>query len=131
MAGGILMAYLAGVHFWWQDVGRMYPGALQVRCGHHLYRLYPYVSFRSSFSAIWACRAGIMGIRRVAGAQPVSTAGATVLGIGYLLPMIYMTWSLKYGAIAGSNPWRGYWPGVADPAAPANRQTPRDPRRGL
>jgi cytochrome c oxidase subunit 1 len=36
----------------------------------------------------------------------VSTAGATVLGFGYLLPMIYLTWSLKYGAIAGSNPWQ-------------------------
>ena len=30
-----------------------------------------------------------------------STAGATVLGIGYLMPMLYMTWSLKYGEIAG------------------------------
>ncbi len=36
----------------------------------------------------------------------LSTAGATVLGIGYMLPMIYMTWSLKYGAIAGDNPWQ-------------------------
>jgi cytochrome c oxidase subunit 1 len=36
----------------------------------------------------------------------LSTAGATVLGVGYLLPMIYMVWSLKYGAIAGSNPWQ-------------------------
>ncbi len=36
----------------------------------------------------------------------LSTAGATVLGIGYLLPMLYMPWSLKYGKIAGSNPWQ-------------------------
>jgi cytochrome c oxidase subunit 1 len=36
----------------------------------------------------------------------LSTAGATVLGIGYLLPLLYMTWSLKYGKIAGSNPWQ-------------------------
>ena len=35
-----------------------------------------------------------------------STAGATVLGVGYLLPMLYLTWSLKYGAIAGDNPWQ-------------------------
>ena len=35
-----------------------------------------------------------------------STAGATILGVGYLLPMLYLTWSLKYGAIAGNNPWQ-------------------------
>jgi cytochrome c oxidase subunit 1 len=34
-----------------------------------------------------------------------STAGATILGVGYLLPILYLTWSLKYGEIAGSNPW--------------------------
>jgi cytochrome c oxidase subunit 1 len=29
-----------------------------------------------------------------------------VLGIGYLLPVLYLTWSLKYGEIAGDNPWQ-------------------------
>jgi cytochrome c oxidase subunit 1 len=36
----------------------------------------------------------------------LSTAGATVLGIGYMLPLLYLGWSLKYGAIAGDNPWQ-------------------------
>ena len=27
----------------------------------------------------------------------MSTAGATVLGVGYLLPMIYLLWSMRYG----------------------------------
>ena len=35
----------------------------------------------------------------------MSTAGAGVLGVGYLLPMIYLLWSLKYGEVAGANPW--------------------------
>jgi len=35
-----------------------------------------------------------------------STAGATILGVGYLLPVLYLTWSLKYGEIAGNNPWQ-------------------------
>jgi cytochrome c oxidase subunit 1 len=26
--------------------------------------------------------------------------------VGYLLPVLYLTWSLKYGAIAGNNPWQ-------------------------
>ena len=36
----------------------------------------------------------------------LSTAGATVLGVGYMLPLLYLGWSLKYGAIAGNNPWQ-------------------------
>ncbi|MGB6544280.1 MAG: hypothetical protein WBE97_01535, partial [Candidatus Acidiferrales bacterium] len=36
----------------------------------------------------------------------LSTAGASVLAIGYLLPAIYLIWSLKYGKVAGPNPWQ-------------------------
>jgi cytochrome c oxidase subunit 1 len=35
----------------------------------------------------------------------MSTAGATVLGVGYILPMIYLTWSMRYGKKAAWNPW--------------------------
>ena len=35
----------------------------------------------------------------------LSTAGATILAVGYLLPMIYFLWSLRYGPIAADNPW--------------------------
>ena len=35
-----------------------------------------------------------------------STAGASILGVGYLLPVIYFLWSLKRGRVAGPNPWR-------------------------
>jgi cytochrome c oxidase subunit 1 len=35
----------------------------------------------------------------------LSTAGASVLALGFGLPLLYMLWSLKYGPIAGPNPW--------------------------
>jgi len=35
-----------------------------------------------------------------------STAGATILGVGYLLPVLYLVWSLRYGQVAGDNPWQ-------------------------
>jgi cytochrome c oxidase subunit 1 len=35
----------------------------------------------------------------------LSSAGASVLAIGFLLPFIYLTWSLRYGPKAGPNPW--------------------------
>ena len=36
----------------------------------------------------------------------LSTAGATILGVGYAIPILYLLWSLKYGKIAGDNPWQ-------------------------
>src|SRR5205085_12434459 len=35
----------------------------------------------------------------------MSTAGASILGIGFLIPMVYFLWSLRYGKVAGPNPW--------------------------
>jgi cytochrome c oxidase subunit 1 len=35
----------------------------------------------------------------------MSTAGASILAVGYVIPMIYLLWSLRYGKVAGSNPW--------------------------
>jgi cytochrome c oxidase subunit 1 len=47
-----------------------------------------------------------------------SSAGASILAIGYLLPILYLVWSLKYGRIAGANPWRASgleWSGQSPP----------------
>jgi cytochrome c oxidase subunit 1 len=35
----------------------------------------------------------------------MSTAGASIMGVGYILPLFYLLWSLKWGAIAGPNPF--------------------------
>ena len=35
----------------------------------------------------------------------MSTAGASILAVGYVLPLFYLLWSLRYGKIADSNPW--------------------------
>jgi cytochrome c oxidase subunit 1 len=35
----------------------------------------------------------------------LSTAGASILGIGYVLPAIYLTWSLVDRKRAPANPW--------------------------
>jgi cytochrome c oxidase subunit 1 len=37
----------------------------------------------------------------------MSTAGASVLAVGYILPLFYLTLSLKFGPKAGPNPWGG------------------------
>jgi cytochrome c oxidase subunit 1 len=35
----------------------------------------------------------------------MSSAGASVLGVGYLIPLVYLVWSMRYGPVAGPNPW--------------------------
>jgi cytochrome c oxidase subunit 1 len=35
----------------------------------------------------------------------MSTAGASILAVGYLIPVIYLLWSLRYGQAASPNPW--------------------------
>ena len=35
----------------------------------------------------------------------MSTAGASILGVGYLIPLVYLIWSVRYGPPAGPNPW--------------------------
>ncbi len=108
MVGGMLMAYLAGVHFWWPKMtGRMYPESMS-----KLAAVTTFIGFILTFFPQFIL--GYLGMPRRYHAYPpefqvlnvLSTAGATVLGIGYLLPMLYMPWSLKYGKIAGSNPWQ-------------------------
>src|SRR5450432_1423452 len=108
MVGGMLMAFLSGVHFWWPKMtGRMYPEALS-----KLAALTTFIGFILTFFPQFIL--GYLGMPRRYHSYPpefqvlnvLSTAGATVLGFGYLLPMLYLTWSLKYGAIAGSNPWQ-------------------------
>ena len=108
MVGGMLMAYLAGVHFWWPKMtGRMYPESVSKTAA-----VITFIGFIVTFFPQFIL--GYLGMPRRYAAYPAdfqvlnvfSTAGASILGIGYLLPMLYLPWSLKYGKIAGSNPWQ-------------------------
>src|ERR1700674_4975788 len=108
MVGGMLMAFLSGVHFWWPKMtGRMYPESLS-----KLAAVVTFIGFNLTFLPQFIL--GYLGMPRRYHAYPpefqvltvLSPAGATVLGVGYVLPVIYLAWSLKYGAIAGDNPWQ-------------------------
>jgi cytochrome c oxidase subunit 1 len=35
----------------------------------------------------------------------MSSAGAAILGVAYVMPLVYLLWSLRYGPHAGPNPW--------------------------
>jgi len=109
MVGGGIMGFLGGIHFWWPKMfGRMYPegwsklSAIMIFCGFNL-------TFFPQFLL------GYMGMPRRYHVYPaefqvfntLSSAGAGLLGVGYFIPFIYLLWSLKYGRVAGDNPWGG------------------------
>ena len=107
MVGGMVMAYLGGMHFWWPKIsGRMYPEGWG-----KLAALIVFIGFNLTFFPQFIL--GYMGMPRRYHMYPpefqilnvLSTAGATILAVGYLLPMIYFTWSMRYGDPAPSNPW--------------------------
>jgi cytochrome c oxidase subunit 1 len=107
MVGGMVLAYMGGLHFWWPKMtGRMYPEGWA-----KLSALLVFVGFNLTFFPQFVL--GYMGMPRRYHAYPpefqvlnvLSTAGASVLALGYVLPMIYFVWSLRYGKLAGPNPW--------------------------
>jgi cytochrome c oxidase subunit 1 len=107
MVGGMVMAYIGGLHFWWPKItGRMY-----TEIWAKLAALITFVGFNLTFFPQFLL--GYMGMPRRYHAYPpefqvlnvLSSAGASILAVGFLLPMIYLLWSLRYGRIAGPNPW--------------------------
>ena len=57
----------------------------------------------------------------------LSSAGAAILALGYLLPLLYMRWSLFHGKRASSNPWDAT--GLEWQTPPRRRQEFRDDAR--
>jgi cytochrome c oxidase subunit 1 len=107
MVGGMVSAYFAGIHYWWPKItGRMYPEAWgRIAAG------IIFAGFTLTFAPQFLL--GYYGMpRRYATYAPefqvlniFSSAGAGVLAVGYVLPLIYLTWSLFRGEHAPDNPW--------------------------
>ncbi len=108
MVGGMVTAFMGGLHYWWPKItGRMYPEKLG-----QLAALIMYIGFNLTFfPQFWL---GYLGMPRRYQAYPaefqvynvMSSAGASILGVGYLLPLIYFIWSLRHGPKAPANPWQ-------------------------
>ena len=129
MVGGMVSAYFAGLHFWWPKItGRLYPeiwgriGAVTIFLGFNL-------TFFPQFLL------GYLGMPRRYASYPdefqvlnvFSSAGATVLAVGYILPLVYLTWSLIYGEKAGANPWNATgleWQTTSPPPTENFAETP-------
>jgi cytochrome c oxidase subunit I len=107
MVGGAVMGYMGGLHFWWPKMtGRMYSEFLS-----KLAALIIFVGFMLTFLPQFVL--GYLGMPRRYHVYPpefqilnvMSSAGASILAVGYVLPLFYLIWSLYGGKRAGPNPW--------------------------
>jgi cytochrome c oxidase subunit 1 len=107
MVGGQVIAYLGGIHYWWPKMtGKMYS-----EFWGKISAMLVFIGFNLTFFPQFIL--GYLGMPRRYASYPeelqvlniFSTAGASVLGIGLVLPVIYLAQSLISGKPAGDNPW--------------------------
>ena len=109
MVGGTILAFLGGLHFWWPKMtGRLYhEGAAKYNS------ILVFIGFNLTFFPQFIV--GFLGMPRryhyyyfapeFQAYHIMSTAGASLLAIGFIIPVFYLLHSLKYGKKASSNPW--------------------------
>jgi cytochrome c oxidase subunit 1 len=129
MVGGMVTAFMGGLHYWWPKItGRMYP-----EIWGKLAALATFLGFNLTFFPLFVL--GYLGQPRRYHVYPpefqifhvLSTAGASILGVGYIMPLIYFVWSAKCGRVAGPNPWRATgleWQTASPPPRHNFKETP-------
>ena len=107
MVGGAVMGYLGGIHYWWPKMtGRLYSERWA-----RIAAVLVFAGFILTFGPQFIL--GYLGMPRRYAVYPpefqqlnvLSSAGASILAVGYVVPLIYLIWSFRYGPVAGPNPW--------------------------
>ncbi len=124
MVGGMVMAFLGGLHYWWPKIsGKMYNQAMaKLAC------LLIFVGFNVTFLPQFVM--GSQGMPRryfnyIDQFQPfhqISTVGSFILGIGFMIVIYNFIKSIYAGKKAGANPWgsRAMEWQIPSPAPPHN-----------
>jgi cytochrome c oxidase subunit 1 len=107
MVGGTVAAYFGALHYWWPKItGRTYS-----LVWGRLSALLIFAGFNVTFFPQFVL--GYLGMPRRYHVYPpefqvlnvMSSLGASILAVAYLLPFLYLFYSLRYGRPAGPNPW--------------------------
>lgn len=129
MVGGAVMGYLGAIHFWWPKmIGRTYP-----EWWGRVSAVLIFIGFNLTFFPQFVL--GYLGMPRRYHTYPeefqmlnvMSSAGASILGIGYLIPLVYLIWSIRYGQVAGDNPWQATGLEWQTPSPPPTTNFPTVP----
>ena len=120
MVGATIMAFLAGLHYWFPKMfGKRYPEGWALVAAALIV-----IGFNATFIPQFLLGNAGMPRRyyeypeRFQALNVASTAGASLLAFGFILIAIYLLLSLRYGKPAGANPWgsKGYeWDTTSSP----------------
>jgi cytochrome c oxidase subunit 1 len=107
MVGGTVMAFVGGLHYWWPKMfGRMYNYWASV-----IAFLLVFVGFNMTFFTQFILGARGMPRRyfdyvdQFQHLHAFSSVGSMIMGVGFGIIAVYLTWSAFKGRPAGSNPW--------------------------
>ncbi|MEP9396374.1 cbb3-type cytochrome c oxidase subunit I [Mesorhizobium sp. KR2-14] len=107
MVGGTVSAFFGALHFWWPKmIGRTYS-----LVWGRLSAAFIFIGFNLTFFPQFLL--GYLGMPRRYHLYPpefqtlhvLSSAGASLLAVAYLLPFTYLLYSMRYGDPAEANPW--------------------------
>jgi cytochrome c oxidase subunit 1 len=130
MVGGTVSAYFGGLHFWWPKItGKRYP-----EMWARFAAILMFFGFNLTFFPQFIM--GYLGMPRRYHVYPpefqvyhvLSTSGAAVLGVAYLLPLAYLLGSLFSNKTAGANPWDAKGLEWQAPSPPPHRNFLRPPQ---
>jgi cytochrome c oxidase subunit 1 len=133
MVGGTVTGFLAALHYWWPKItGKTYSEKWGLVAA-----VFIFLGF--NFTFIPQFLLGNSGMPRRYYSYPerfwplnvASSAGSSVLALGFLMVAAYLLLSLKYGKPAGPNPWgsRGYeWNTLSPPPEENFLEQPAYPR---
>ncbi|MCW9708978.1 cytochrome c oxidase subunit I [Fodinibius salsisoli] len=107
MVGGMVMAFLAGLHYWWPKmIGRMYNETMaKIACG------IIFIGFNVTFLPQFVMGSQGMPrryfnyIEQFQSFHQISTIGSYILGFGFVMIFYYLVKSIFTGEKASPNPW--------------------------
>jgi cytochrome c oxidase subunit I len=107
MVGAMVSAFFGGLHYWWPKItGRMYPeiwgqvAATMIFFGFNLTFFPQYILGYEGMPRRYATYPPEYQVLNV-----LSSFGAVMLAVAYIMPLLYFAWSIFRGAKAPSNPW--------------------------
>ena len=112
MMGGTVIAFLGGLHYWWPKIwGRMYSekwarvSACLIFFGFNLTFIPQFIMGSQGMPRRYWQYAGMQDTELFHFYHMLSTIGSWILGLAFIIMLIYLVYSIKNGKVAGSNPW--------------------------
>tara|TARA_B100000676_G_scaffold236208_1_gene236032 strand:+ start:1383 stop:3008 length:1626 start_codon:yes stop_codon:yes gene_type:complete len=112
MMGGTVIAFLGGLHYWWPKIwGRMYSekwarvSAILIFFGFNLTFIPQFIMGSQGMPRRYWQYDNMTDTGLFHFYHALSTVGSWMIGIAFIIMLVYLIHSIKNGKVSGSNPW--------------------------